>query len=100
TALAPALRAPGTPEATAVLGAEVFYTGRGPQGRMSNASWGGCILCHPNGRSDNVTWMFDAGPRQTVPLDGMFSKTNAADQRVLNWSDVRDENQDRELNTR
>lgn len=84
----------------AVLGAELFYTGRGPQGRMSSESWGGCIVCHPNGRSDNVTWMFDAGPRQTINLDGMFSKVSPADQRILNWSAVRDENHDFELNTR
>jgi hypothetical protein len=87
-------------EATLQFGAELFYTGRGPQRRMSSESWGGCIVCHPNGRSDNVTWMFDAGPRQTIPLDGTFNKDNANDQRVLNWSAVRDENQDFELNTR
>jgi hypothetical protein len=44
--------------------------------------------------------MFDAGPRQTIPLDSTFSKVNAADQRILNWSAVRDENHDFELNTR
>ena len=100
TARSSALPIRGTPEATAHLGAELFYTGRGPQGRMSSESWGGCVVCHPNGRSDNVTWMFDAGPRQTIPLDGMFSKSNPADQRILNWSAVRDENHDFELNTR
>src|SRR5438132_7213652 len=57
TAQASPLPTAGTNDATALLGAELFYTGRG---RMSNASWGGCILCHPNGRADNVTWMFDA----------------------------------------
>jgi hypothetical protein len=90
----------GTMEAVAHLGAALFHTGRGPQERMSSESWGGCIVCHPNGRSDNVTWMFDAGPRQTIPLDGMFNKSNPADQRILNWSAVRDENHDFELNTR
>jgi hypothetical protein len=44
--------------------------------------------------------MFDAGPRQTIPLDGMFDHGNLADQRVLNWSAVRDENHDFDLNTR
>jgi YVTN family beta-propeller protein len=81
-------------------GAELFFTGRGPQGRMSQESWGGCIVCHPNGRTDNVTWQFDAGPRQTIPLDGTFNKANFADQRALNWSAVRDEIHDFELNTR
>jgi YVTN family beta-propeller protein len=94
--------APPTPglDATVQQGAELFFTGRGPQTRMSSESWGGCIVCHPNGRSDNVTWMFDAGPRQTIPLDGTFSKSNFTDQRALNWSAVRDEVHDFELNTR
>ncbi|MBI3249367.1 MAG: beta-propeller fold lactonase family protein [Deltaproteobacteria bacterium] len=98
----PAAKLPtiNTADATAHLGAALFYTGRGPQERMSSESWGGCITCHPNGRSDNVMWMFDAGPRQTIPLDGMFDKNNPSDQRILNWSAVRDENHDFELNTR
>ena len=46
--------------------------------------------------------MFDAGPRQTVNLDGMFDakKKRTVPQRALNWSAVRDENHDFELNTR
>jgi hypothetical protein len=48
-----------------------------------------------------VTWSFEAGPRQTIPLDGTFSNTEGlADQRLLNWTPVRDENPDFELNTR
>ncbi len=82
------------------VGAELFFTGRGPDGRMSSESWGGCIVCHPNGRSDNVTWMFDAGPRQTISLDATLKKTAPHDLRVLNWTAVRDETQDFELNTR
>jgi YVTN family beta-propeller protein len=100
TAQASALPTPGTLADTAQLGAELFFTGRGPQERMSSESWGGCIVCHPNGRSDNVTWMFAAGPRQTVPLDGMFDKVNPDDQRILNWSAIFDESADFELNTR
>lgn len=97
---ASALPIAGSLEATALRGAELFFTGRGPQERMSSESWGGCIVCHPRGLTDNVTWMFDAGPRQTIPLDSTFSRTNPADQRVLNWSGVRDEIHDFELNTR
>src|SRR5207244_13222322 len=67
---------------------------------MSAESVGACIVCHLNGRSDIVTWMFDAGPRQTISLDGTFNKQNHHDQRILNWSAVRDETQDFELNTR
>ncbi|HZN37272.1 MAG TPA: YncE family protein, partial [Planctomycetota bacterium] len=100
TAQSTAPPAPGSAAATRQLGAELFHTGRGPDGRMSSESWGGCIVCHPNGRTDNVTWMFEAGPRQTIPLDGMFAKGDPSDQRILNWSAVRDENHDFELNTR
>jgi len=67
---------------------------------MSAASWGSCVVCHPNGRSDNVTWMFDTGPRQTISLDGTFNHKHPGDQRILNWSAVRDEVQDFENNTR
>jgi hypothetical protein len=67
----------------------------------SDRGWGGCWSCHPDGRSDNVTWSFEAGPRQTISLDGSFSNTEGlADQRLLNWTPVRDENPDFELNTR
>jgi YVTN family beta-propeller protein len=67
----------------------------------SDRGWGGCWSCHPDGRTDNVTWSFEAGPRQTVSLDGTFSNIHGlADQRLLNWSPVRDENPDFELNTR
>ena len=86
------------------VGAEMFFGGRGPDGRLASESWGSCIACHPQGRSDNVTWMFDAGPRQTIPLDGTFAHSadpfGVFDQRILNWSAVRDEVHDFELNTR
>jgi YVTN family beta-propeller protein len=74
-----------------------FFTSRPP---WSNRGWGGCGSCHPDGRTDGVTWSFEAGPRQTISLDGMFSKFDPEDQRILNWTAVRDENQDFELNTR
>ena len=93
-----------SPDAVAQLGAELFFSGRGPDGRLASESWGACIACHPQGRSDNVTWMFDAGPRQTIPLDGTFAHSTdplaPLDQRILNWSAVRDEVHDFELNTR
>ena len=67
----------------------------------SDRGWGGCWSCHPDGRTDNVTWSFEAGPRQTIPLDGTFSNIHGlGDQRLLNWTAVRDENPDFELNTR
>lgn len=67
----------------------------------SDRGWGGCWSCHPDGRTDNVTWSFEAGPRQTISLDGTFSNVEGfGDQRLLNWTPVRDENPDFELNTR
>ncbi|HEV7735159.1 MAG TPA: beta-propeller fold lactonase family protein [Candidatus Binatia bacterium] len=67
----------------------------------SDRGWGGCASCHPDGRTDNVTWSFEAGPRQTISLDGTFSNLEGlGDQRLLNWTPVRDENPDFELNTR
>ncbi|MGH7786383.1 MAG: YncE family protein [Candidatus Binatia bacterium] len=66
----------------------------------SDRGWGGCWSCHPDGRTDTVTWSFEAGPRQTISLDGTFNHNDPEDQRALNWSPVRDENQDFELNTR
>jgi DNA-binding beta-propeller fold protein YncE len=102
TARAAKQPAPGTKAATVQLGAELFHSGRGPNGRMSADAWGACIVCHPGGRSDNITWMFDAGPRQTISLDGMFDqkRRRIVHPRILNWSAVRDENADFELNTR
>ena len=100
TALASALPNPISSAGATHLGAELFFSGRGPQDRMSSEAWGACVVCHPKGRADNVTWMFDAGPRQTIPLDSTFNKLSPHDQRILNWSAVRDENQDFELNTR
>jgi len=73
---------------------------------MSNFGWSNCASCHPNGRTDGVTWMFPDGPRQTISLDGTFDHQLVNNQaildhiRILNWSAVRDEVQDFELNTR
>ncbi len=67
----------------------------------SDRGWGGCGSCHPDGRTDQVTWSFEAGPRQTVSLDGTFSNVDGlGDPHALNWAPVRDENEDFELNTR
>ncbi|MEZ4410463.1 MAG: hypothetical protein R3A52_28885, partial [Polyangiales bacterium] len=80
------------------IGRRFFVTGLG---RWSNAGqgWGSCEGCHPDGLSDNVTWFFAAGPRQTTSLDGTYDR-GAMNQRVLNWTAVFDEVHDFELNTR
>jgi DNA-binding beta-propeller fold protein YncE len=69
-------------------------------GRWAAEGWIGCVGCHPDGLSDNVTWHFAAGPRQTIALDGIYDKNNVNDQRILNWTGIFDEVHDFELNTR
>lgn len=85
-----------------------------PAGRMSDFGWGSCYGCHPNGLTDGVTWMFGDGPRQTISMESTFEHPQdtthlnsfggpllpSFKQRVLNWSAVRDEVQDFELNIR
>ena len=67
---------------------------------MSKDAWSSCGSCHPDGLADGVTWTFGTGPRQTKPLDGMFSKQNPDDQDLLNWSAVRGSNTDFNNNSR
>ena len=108
-------------------GKELFNTSIGPAGsnenalapagRMSDFGWGSCYGCHPRGLTDSVTWMFGDGPRQAISMEStaahpqtplVNSNVNANfapllpafHQRALNWSSVRDEIQDFELNIR
>ena len=66
----------------------------------SKEGWGSCAACHPHGLTDNVTWSFPAGPRQTVSLDGQYAPNDPSDMRALNWTAIFDETHDFELNTR
>ncbi|HUQ08029.1 MAG TPA: YncE family protein [Kofleriaceae bacterium] len=81
----------------AQLGLHFFFTGRG---RWSSNSWSSCGSCHPDGRSDNVTWSFAAGPRQSTSLDGSYSRGAIQRRRALNWTGIFDEIHDFERNTR
>ena len=108
-------------------GKELFNTSIGPvgandnalapAGRMSDFGWGSCSGCHPRGLADGVTWMFGDGPRQTISMEStaahpqtplVNSNVNANfaplmpafHQRALNWSSIREEIQDFELNIR
>jgi hypothetical protein len=79
-------------------GRRFFVTGTG-RWSFKGQAWNSCEACHPQGLSDNVTWFFARGPRQTISLDATFDKVSG-EQRLLNWTAIFDEIQDFELNTR
>jgi hypothetical protein len=83
-------------EVSALRGQRFFNTGLA---RWSNNAWVACAACHPGGQTDNVTWSFPAGPRQTIDLSGTFNADGTI-QRVLNWTAIVDEIHDFEGNTR
>jgi hypothetical protein len=69
---------------------------------MSDNGWGSCASCHPFGLTDNVVWIFAAGPRRTIPQHTDFDLSDPLrrTQRALNWSAIFDEEEDFELNIR
>jgi hypothetical protein len=68
---------------------------------VGGEGWEACSSCHTDGLTDNITWSFNAGPRQTTSLDGTFSHDGGAPkQRMLNWTAINDELHDFERNTR
>ena len=90
--------APTGEELAVNKGKRFYFTGRG---RWSKESWSSCGSCHPDGLSDNMTWIFGAGPRQSTSNDGSYSHGNGAQkQRVFNWTGIFDEVHDFERNTR
>lgn len=108
-----ALPTPGTQEDKIHVGKELYNTSvgvfdppnpfSGPvTGRMSRFGWGACSACHPNGWTDNVVWIFPAGPRKTIPQHADFDlgDPDRKGMRMLNWSANRDEQEDFELNIR
>ena len=70
------------------------------KGKASKGAWSSCASCHDDGHADGVTWIFETGPRQTIPLEGTFARNNLDDQRILNWSAVRGSNTDFNNNAR
>lgn len=105
------LPAPGTPEARIQIGKAIFHSSTdvnlpelGPEGvigaRLSAGGWSGCISCHAFGTTDAVVWIFGAGPRRSVHLNGSFNPNNPQDQKILNYSAIFDEVQDFENNIR
>ncbi len=83
-------------EADILRGQRFFNTGLA---RWSANGWVSCAACHPFGTTDNVTWTFPAGPRQSVDLTATFDSSGSV-QRILNWTAIFDEIHDFELNTR
>ncbi|MDX2007466.1 MAG: YncE family protein, partial [Meiothermus sp.] len=81
-------------------GRHFYFTGRGRWSR-DGAGWSSCGSCHPDGLSDNITWRFAAGPRQSTSMDGSFSHgPGTQKQRIYNWTGIFDEQHDFERNTR
>jgi DNA-binding beta-propeller fold protein YncE len=68
--------------------------------KAADNGWSSCASCHEDGHSDNVTWIFETGPRQTIPLEGTFARNDLSDHRILNWSGVRGSNTDFNNNAR
>jgi mono/diheme cytochrome c family protein len=95
------LPAAGSPEELVQVGKELYNTSVGEfensAGNMSSEGWQACASCHPFGLSDNVVWIFGAGPRRTISQHQDFA---GGVQRALNWSGIFDEEQDFELNIR
>ena len=110
---------PGSFEHGVLVGKLVFFTALGVpdnglagvpirdlkphdfRGKQSNNGWSTCASCHPSGLADGITWLFGDGPRQTIPLDGLYSKVNGAhDIRINNWSAARDSVTDFNNNSR
>lgn len=93
------LPAAGSKEDAVRKGKRFFNTATG-RWSLKGQGWNGCQSCHMDGLSDNVTWFFARGPRQSTSLDGSFSKKDNADQRIFNWTAIVDEISDFEGNTR
>jgi YVTN family beta-propeller protein len=90
---------PGSDADHVLRGKRLFNTGTA-RWSLRGQGWGACQSCHADGLSDNVTWYFARGPRQSTSLDGSFASTHPDDQRIFNWTAINDEVADFELNTR
>ena len=97
--LTAALPPKGSDEEHILVGKDLFNTGRA-RWSLDGQGWGACQSCHSDGLTDNVTWFFGRGPRQSTSLDGSFASKNALDQRIFNHTSNRDEAADFEINTR
>jgi hypothetical protein len=82
-----------------LLGKRFAKTGTG-RWSLKGQAWQSCESCHTDGLSDNVSWFFGRGLRQSIDLATMFASKNGKDQRILNWTAFREEMDDFENNTR
>lgn len=89
----------GSDEDDILQGKRFFNTGLA-RWSLRGQGWGACQSCHGDGLTDNVTWYFARGPRQSISLDGSFASNDHSDQRIFNWTAIFDEVDDFELNTR
>lgn len=87
----------GSAEEDVLLGRRFFVTGLG-RWSFRGQAWNSCEACHGDGLTDNVTWHFARGPRQSTSLDGSYGPSG--ERRVFNWTAIFDETHDFELNTR
>ena len=94
-----ALPTAASPAANALDGRRFFVTGTG-RWSFRGQAWNSCENCHSEGLTDNVTWYFGRGPRQSISLDGSFDSTDPTQQRIFNWTAIFDEIGDFENNTR
>jgi hypothetical protein len=83
-----------------ILQGKRFFNTGGGRWSLRAQGWGACQSCHSDGLTDNVTWFFARGPRQSTSLDGSLASTHPEDQRIFNWTAIFDEVDDFELNTR
>jgi mono/diheme cytochrome c family protein len=86
-------------DAARLQGRRLFVTGTG-RWSFKGQAWNSCEACHPDGLTDNVTWFFPRGPRQTPSLDGAYDPRDPTTPRLFNWTAIFDEVSDFELNTR
>lgn len=77
-----------------------FFTTGLARWSLNGQAWGACESCHTDGLTDNVTWHFARGARQSIAMDGTFASSDPSDQRIMNWTTPADEVHDFELNTR
>jgi mono/diheme cytochrome c family protein len=94
-----ALPTAGTLAASQLRGKRLFGTGL-DRWSLRGQGWGACQVCHMEGLSDNVTWYFARGPRQSISLDGSFASNDPTDRRIFNWTAIFDEVGDLEANVR